>query len=118
MLRSKIFTLTILIFIAFSTACKKDDPSPSTPNTGTGTGSVTFWNDQTAVGDITVVIDGISRTITHNISPSDCNTTGCANFTLTAGTHSYSASSTTGETWGPQNFTISKNGCLKYNLYK
>lgn len=83
---------------------------------GGGTaGNVTFWNDQSWVGQITVNFDGSSATITSNVNPSGCNTSGCANFTKSPGTYNYTASATTGENWGGT-ATVSSGGCLLLNL--
>jgi len=83
---------------------------------GSSAGDVTFWNNDANVGVITVVIGGSSSGITSNVNPAGCGESGCANFTLSAGNYSFTASATTGETWSG-NCTVTANGCLKFNLH-
>lgn len=83
---------------------------------GNSTGNVSFWNDDVSIGTITVNVSSYSGSVTSNVDPSSCNTSGCANFTLQVGTYSYTASATTGETWSGT-CTISSGGCLLYHLY-
>ena len=80
------------------------------------TGTVTFYNNQSNVGVITVYLGGSSSQITQTTVASSCPTSGCANFTVTLGSsYSWSASAATGEAWsGTNSFSSS---CTTYNLY-
>lgn len=117
----------IITLLIIGNSCQKEIPQPTITHQGPGgsgggtgggnsAGRVTFWNDDTSIGDITVYYRGTSATISHNIKPSTCNTSGCANFSGTPGTFAFSASSLTGETWSGYT-TISSNGCLLFNLH-
>lgn len=103
-------------------SCKKEIPEPTTTyqspsggGGGTTAGRVTFWNNNTSVGNITVYCLSTSATITANIAPSSCNTSGCANFSGAPGVYNFSASSTTGETWNGS-VTLTSGGCLLMHL--
>jgi len=116
-MKNKITNSIKLMLAIFSIAfifssCTKEETKPVEVKKG----SVTFWNDQTSVGNITVSLSGNTRTITHNIYPSNCGENGCANFSeLSYGVHNYTASSTTGQTWSG---TVDvQTGCIKFNLY-
>jgi hypothetical protein len=85
--------------------------SCETPN-----GNVTFWNNDASVGTITVYTNNTSGTISSNTSPSWCNASGCANFSRSPGTYSYTASATTGQTWSGY-YTITAGGCITFHLY-
>jgi hypothetical protein len=103
----------LLAIAAFTfTACSDEDGG----STGGNSGDVSFWNNDYNVGVITVTVSGRTAQITDNISPSGCGESGCANFNLSAGTYTFSASATTGETWSG-NCTIESGGCLRFNLY-
>lgn len=83
---------------------------------GSTTGQGMFW---TAVdhgcGPITVVCNGITRTITSYYgSMPACGATGCANYSLSPGTYSYTASCS-GYTWSGT-ITILANGCSRIQL--
>jgi hypothetical protein len=67
---------------------------------------VTFYNDNSSVGVITVTMSNTSRVIDYSIVPTACNQSGVANFEIMAGTYSYTANAVTGETWsGTKTFT-------------
>jgi hypothetical protein len=121
-----------VLMISAISGCKKDvygciDPSAYNynPNANVGNGSclyygnVTFWFASN-MANATVTIDGQTATITgyyQNGAPS-CNATGCANFTLPAGTYTYTAVSSQ-YTWGTQSTltaTVVPNGCNTYQL--
>lgn len=104
---------SIVLFILSIAGCKKNE---SVKPSNVSFGNVTFWNDEPAVGKITVNISGNSDFITASISPSSCGNADCANFSLSYGKHSYTASATTGETWSGS-FTVNSD-CLLFNLYK
>lgn len=80
-------------------------------------GYVTFWESGTPRYNITTVtIGGVSRQITI-YSPSGitaCGGTGYANFYLSSGNHSYSATDGT-YTWNGT-VTIGINNCVKFQL--
>lgn len=102
-----IFTITTIF-----SSCTKEETKPAEVKKGT----VTFWNNQTNVGNITVNMSGSSSVITYNVYPTGCDISGCANFSnISYGVHSYSASSTTGQTWSG---TVDVQGsCIRFNLY-
>jgi len=78
-------------------------------------GQITFWNNDSWIGNISVSFGGTTKVINANVNPSNCNTSGCANFTIAPGTYPYTASATTGEYWSGSH-TVTSNGCLKVNL--
>lgn len=82
---------------------------------GSSQGKVTFWNNNSSIGVITVYMGGTSGQITHDILPTVCNTSGCANFSGNPGTYSYTASATTGQTWSGS-ATVTAGGCLLLRL--
>lgn len=94
--------------------------SSSSSSGSTSSGKVTFYTQtDLGCGTITVTVSGqgsqyISSYYSSGIS--GCDKSGCANFTLPPGTYSYSASCS-GYNWGPTSFTVTANGCLKYQLY-
>lgn len=94
--------------------------SGGTSSGGTSSGRVTFYTQSDlGCGTIYVSISGqSSKSITSYYSSgiSGCDKSGCANFTLTPGTYTYTASCS-GYNWGPTSFTVTSNGCLKYELY-
>lgn len=80
------------------------------------TGQVMFWvKTDFGCGPITVNIGGTTRTISsyYGSIPS-CGASGCANFTLSAGTYAFSASCN-GYTWN-STVTITNGGCTKQEL--
>ncbi len=82
---------------------------------GSSTGNVTFWNNDSNVGIITVYMGGTSNQISSNTYPTSCNTSGCANFSGSPGSYSFTASATTGETWSGT-VVVTSNGCLLEHL--
>lgn len=82
-------------------------------------GNVTFWFASN-MANATVTINGQSATITqyYPSGAPTCNAVGCANFTLPAGTYTYTAVSSQ-YTWGittPAYATVTANGCNTYQL--
>jgi len=97
----------LLLIVAF-TACKKEIPDPPTADPFQLSNqpyyneyTVTFYTNTTANGPITVNINNGSATITYafNYVPA-CNEGGAATFTLAPGNYTFSASATSGRTWG------------------
>jgi|GEM_PF-1798246 len=86
---------------------------------GSNSGKVTFWTQSDlGCGNISVKINGTTRTITGYLSGgigNGCDVSGCANFTLSPGTYSFSAKCSA-YTWNGT-VNISANGCLQYHLY-
>lgn len=86
-------------------------------------GTATFWTlDTEGVGYVTVTISGVSKDITvDKTSTPACDASGCASFSLSEGTHSYSAvETTTGtngllDTWSGS-VTITSEGCNTIRL--
>lgn len=97
--------LTLLLFIAV-TGCKRgDDGAPAQYN-------ITFWNDQASAGNIIVTVDSTQvNTITSKSIATACNTSGCANFSLAAGIHTYKAVTATGEVLNGS-FSLNQNCTL------
>ena len=85
---------------------------------GGTTGNVTFWVNQSIGSNyITVNCNGQSRTISNSISTNSptCNMTSSANFSLPAGTYSFTASNALFNWSG--NISITGNGsCLTQQL--
>lgn len=83
---------------------------------GSTTGQGMFWvATDLGCGNITVVCNGISRTISTVYATSPpCGTSGTATFDLSPGTYSYSASCS-GKTWSGT-ITITAGGCNKIQL--
>jgi hypothetical protein len=84
---------------------------------GDGDGNITFWiQSDFECGNISVTLQGQgSSTISayYGSSP-DCGASGCANFTVPAGSYSFSASCD-GRTW-EGSLTVSENQCFKMQL--
>jgi hypothetical protein len=83
-------------------------------NFNSNTITVTFYNDQSNVGVITVYLNNTTGTITSNISNPSCGQNGCANFYIQSGYYSWTASSTTGEFWNGYDYF--SNSCTTYYL--
>ena len=96
---------TILMLTVIS-GCKKD----------VAYGNVTFWFGSSNMAPATVTIYGQSNDITQFYTGGTpaCNSAGCANFYLPAGTYSYTAQSSQ-YTWGMSGTTLTAtvpaNGC-------
>lgn len=84
---------------------------------GDGDGNITFWvQSDLGCGIISVSLQGAgsgSITSYYGSSP-DCGAAGCANFTVPAGSYSFSASCD-GGTW-EGNVTVSEDQCFKMQL--
>ncbi|MEZ4878530.1 MAG: hypothetical protein R2801_00005 [Chitinophagales bacterium] len=82
---------------------------------GGGNGNVVFWT-ASDLGQITVSINGQTKTITQYYSTSSpsCGSTGCATFNLPAGTYSFTASSYKGNWSG--SVTVNSGGCSSRQL--
>jgi len=84
----------------------------------TSYGDVTFWTENDlGCGNITVYVNGYSSTISsyYYNGLSSCNSSGCANFSLPAGTYSFTASCT-GYSWNGGTVTVTSNGCVTMEL--
>ena len=121
-------TILLLVAVLTFSQCKKEisgctDPNATNYNYEANqncccsySGTVTFWNYNFNVGTISVNIGSESHIISDDVEPFECSVSGCANFyDLPYGTYTYSATSSTGETWGPSTFTLSGN-CLLFHL--
>jgi hypothetical protein len=85
---------------------------------GSGTGNVMFWiQSDLGCGAITVTLNGQSGSIVNYYSSGapSCGATGCANFSLPAGTYSFSASCSS-YTWNGT-VTSTSGGCYRMNLH-
>ena len=86
-------------------------------NNNATTGNALFWIQKDhGCGNITVTINGQSRTISSYYSSGapDCGASGSANFELPAGTYSFSASCATYQWNG--SITINNGNCFKMRL--
>lgn len=85
---------------------------------GNNEGQIMFWtrSDQNC-GSISVSIANKSGTISSYYSSGSpsCGASGCATFTLPAGSYTYTASCSN-TTWGPTTVTVTKGGCFKMEL--
>ena len=88
---------------------------------GTGTGStsgqVTFWiASDLGCGNITVTINGSSALISkYYLATPTCGMSGCATFTLPAGTYSFTASCSK-YTWSDSGLAVTAGGCFTMQL--
>lgn len=86
---------------------------------GSSYGRISFYTTSDfGCGNISVTVSGEgTQYITGYYSSgiSGCNNSSCAEFTLPPGTYNYSASCDS-YTWN-NSFTITEDGCLKYQLY-
>lgn len=103
-----------------SSSSSSSGSSSSSSSGGNGSGEVSFFTrSDKECGNITVTVSGYgSRTISSYYSSgiNSCGLPGCANFTLPPGNYTFSATCSN-YTWGPSSFTITSNGCLRYELY-
>lgn len=94
--------------------------SSSSNSGGQSTGQVTFYtSSDLGCGSIYVTVSGYTtKSISNYYSGgiTSCGASGCATYTLYPGTYYYSAYCS-GYTWSSTSFTITSNGCLKYELY-
>jgi hypothetical protein len=84
---------------------------------GSTTGNAMFWaSTNFSCGTITVNVNNSSGSMTkyYTSGSPDCGAVGCANFTLEAGTYSYSASCSS-YTWSGS-ITVKAGGCSKMQL--
>lgn len=106
----RILMITI-VFLAFS--CQKSNVNPN--------GNLTFYMTQ-PMNTVDVTVNGSTRTITQYYPTGVsgiCNSAGCANFVLPAGTYPFSAeeSGFFGNTWSGT-VTVPANGCQTFLLYE
>ena len=99
----------------FSKNGKKHDEASKNITIVAATGNVTFWNTSSSSPDfVEVTINETTKEILdYNIATS-CNFTDCANFTLNVGSYSYTATDGIDDWSG--NFSVTKNGCLLFEL--
>jgi|688.fasta_scaffold458962_1 hypothetical protein len=94
--------------------------SGSETGAGTGTsstGQIAVWSSDPKGGNISVSIDGsFAGTLTQYFtSTPTCGANGTVTKTLSAGSHTLSATAT-GGSWGPTTFNITAGGCLTFQL--
>lgn len=112
-----------------SAPAPSNDPSPSndssndlSPNDCSGTGTLQIFSSSTlAVGGITVLVDGTYAGVLNSYLasiPSGCDLSqaGTITQTLSAGSHTVSASDAAGRTWSPGSIDIFECGCSTYGL--
>ena len=109
----KTWTGSIIIIAG---ACSKTQLTNSGGGGGGSTGQGMFWiASDLGCGNITVVCNGISRTISTIYATSPpCGTSGTATFDLNPGTYAYTASCS-GKNWSGT-ITITAGGCQKVQL--
>lgn len=81
------------------------------------TGNVTFWTPSNcSTKPITVTADSISHTITQNYTSTTagCGDSGCANFSLSPGTHNFTA--TNGDTTWTGTVSVTRGNCTLQQL--
>ena len=85
--------------------------------TGGTSGNAMFWTQSDlGCGTISVTLNGSGGSISSYYSSGapSCGASGCANFTVPAGTYTFTASCS-GQTWDG-NITVSAGGCSKMKL--
>jgi len=90
-------------------------------DTGSNYGKITFWiqSDLGCGENITVNINGTSQKIIYYYSDgigTECDVTGCANFTLAPGTYNYSTSSPNGGANWNGTVNITAGECINHQL--
>lgn len=86
---------------------------------GSTNGNVMFWTKNSTIGAITVNFNGQSKQINQyqiSGSPSSCGVSGFANYNLTAGSYSYTASSVSGVQWSGSVNVPTNGGCFLQEL--
>jgi hypothetical protein len=80
------------------------------------TGSVTFYNNQSSVGVVSVTLNGNTDQIIRTKVPATCGDTDCASFNnLVYGNYNFTATATTGQRWSG---TVNVNSsCIMFRLY-
>lgn len=91
-----------------------------TGGSGNTDGSVVFYGKpDMSCGQITVTVNGSGSKKISNFYGAlveiECGMEGCANYTLTPGTYTYTAKCD-GRSWGPASFTVTASGCKKIKL--
>ena len=83
---------------------------------GNGQGKATFWTQKDhCCGTITVSVAGSSGSVSQFYSATpECGATGCANFTLPAGNHTFTAKC--GSYSWSGTVTVTENGCFRMQL--
>lgn len=137
--KSSFATIAILLSIGLFTGCIKSkqtfdciggaciqtedgvfaSKSACENNCGSGpaNGTVTFWVKQDySCGYFTVVLNGQIGTIDgfYSSGISDCNRSGCANFTLPPGTYTYTVACSSYNTSNV--VTITSGGCVRREI--
>lgn len=81
------------------------------------TGQIAVWTSRSTGSSIAVSIDNASvgSLDSYFNSTPTCGNAGTITRTLSAGTHTLSATAT-GGSWGPSSFTITAGSCLTYQL--
>jgi hypothetical protein len=119
-LKSTIFFAIAMASVILFAACEKDSLSSSTATHpfGAGNGKFSIYTKtDLGQGAIACKIDGIAvGSITHYHPTFECGNVDI-NKVLGAGTHTYSATSTTGVTWG-STFVVTEDVCSsRYLVY-
>jgi hypothetical protein len=100
-------------------ACNFDPDADKDDGTCELKGTVTFWQrDNSGYNYTDVTIGGTTVVITSEfINTPNCNTAGCANFTLCPGTYSYYAEEQSpGTTYWSGNVVVGNDGCVRIEL--
>jgi hypothetical protein len=102
---------------AYSESGNKQDIATERVTVEPATGNITFWQSGTpSYGITTVTIGGQTSQITSDYpnGVSECNMSGCANFTLLEGAYDFAASDGT-HNWSGT-VTIIGNNCVRMQL--
>ena len=95
--------LVTLVLFAAITGCKRGDDNIYF-------GDVTFWNDDATLSDIRVTVDNsYVDYIETFLEPSFCNQANYANFNLSYGYHSFSATTVNGTFVGSGTFYMDRS---------
>ena len=130
-MKKTILSICVLaILMVAASGCRKDiygctDPTAANYNRNANVDNnscyyynVSFWTNINNEPPITVSLYTVTGTITTTIVSGipDCNTSGCAHFSLPVGSYNYTATSTTtGHSW-TGTAVATNSGCNLYQL--
>jgi hypothetical protein len=110
------YTSLIMMLSLVLISCKRDDDEKKKGNQNT-TGQVMFWtSSDLGCGNITVTINGTSKSITgfYSGGAPDCGAASAATFDLESGTYSFTVSC--GSNSGNGTVTVTAGSCYKMEI--